>query len=141
MGDRGNIKVITGVGEPVIFYGHWSGYGLPESLQAGLIRARGTGRFANDNRWNDGPYLARCIFQAMIGEDTGNTGFAVSTVVLDNEYPIIVLDASDQTVHLADYDWQSGAMTDRDKCWPMAEVADAPDPAKLLGWHDDEAPK
>ncbi len=70
MGDRGNIIVKDG-GSKVYLYTHWSGSQLPEILKEALIKG--------EDRWDDGPYLARIIFQEMLDGDTGTTGFGISS--------------------------------------------------------------
>lgn len=73
MGDRGNI-IIEGGGtfpHPVYLYTHWSGSGIPQLLRAALKRG--------EDRWNDPAYLARVIFQGLIGKDNDITGFGIST--------------------------------------------------------------
>lgn len=89
MGDRANIVVYeqhsdASPHEAVFLYTHWSGYDLPETLKAGLARGEG--------RWDDGPYLARILFQELIGADRGTTGFGISTRMGDNSYPLLVVD-------------------------------------------------
>lgn len=95
MGDRANIVVYeaqkdASPHEAVFLYTHWSGYELPEVLKAGLARAT--------DRWDDAPYLARVLFQAMIGTDTGTTGYGISTRIGDNSYPLLVVDIARKVV-------------------------------------------
>jgi hypothetical protein len=74
MGDRGNI-IIEADGQtfpaPVYLYTHWSGSDIPKLLKAALIKGV--------SRWDDPAYLARIIFQTLIGGDKGETGFGLST--------------------------------------------------------------
>lgn len=87
MGDRGNIKV-----GKVYLYTHWGGSEITEILKSALIRGKG--------RWNDEPYLTRIIFCEMIKDDVmGDTGYGISTVICDNEYPILDVDCAKQTVN------------------------------------------
>lgn len=102
MGDRGNIVIRAdwpddlGEHEAVFLYGHWSGHDMPELLRRAL---------AKRERWTDESYLARIIFDEVIGEHQGSgTGFGISTRLTDNEYDLLVL--RDQRVYLlreADY--------------------------------------
>lgn len=94
MGDRGNIVIKDGNDDaPVWLYGHWAGHGMAAMLRTALKR---------EQRWGDAPYLARIVFCEMIkGDEGGETGFGIATRLCDNEYPILVVDASDQTVHVA----------------------------------------
>lgn len=89
MGDRGNIVVKSGT-EKAWLYSHWGGTDLPVILRDALVRGKG--------RWDDAPYLARIIFQQMIGKDDGITGYGISASVSDNEHPILVVDCGAQTV-------------------------------------------
>jgi hypothetical protein len=59
-------------------------------IAAGLARAT--------DRWDDAPYLARVLFQAMIGTDTGTTGYGISTRLGDNSYPLLVVDIARKVV-------------------------------------------
>ena len=89
MGDRANIVIRErwpadlGDSEAVFLYTHWEGTELPETLRRGLSAARG--------RWDDAPYLARILFQTMVGDNEGQTGFSISTRLTDNEYDLLVL--------------------------------------------------
>lgn len=97
MGDRGNIVIRESWPrdvrdkEAVFLYTHWQGTELPETLRVALSAARG--------RWDDGPYLARIVFETMIDKDRGGqTGFGISTQLTDNEYDLLVLHR--ETVYL-----------------------------------------
>lgn len=98
MGDRGNVVVIDGGTDltsktAVFLYTHWAGSDLPEILQAALQSEAGRGRA------NDAPYLARIIFDAMIGGDQGSeTGFGIWTSILDNEHPLLIVDTRRKVV-------------------------------------------
>ena len=85
MGDRGNIKV-----GKVYLYTHWSGSYIKEILKKALSR---------EQRWNDESYLTRIIFCEMLeGDIDGETGFGISTEIVDNEYPILEVDVENQEV-------------------------------------------
>jgi hypothetical protein len=90
MGDRANVVIRDSYRpnnnprEAVFLYSHWGGTDLPEIVREALAEAR--------NRWNDESYLARMIFDRMIGDEQGDeTGFGISTRLTDNEYDLIVL--------------------------------------------------
>jgi len=93
MGDRGNIvireepswlKPEIGSHEAVFLYGHWSGHDLPEIVRTGLTRGR--------ERWTDGQYLARIMFEELVGSARGGaTGFGIASRLHDNEYDLLVL--------------------------------------------------
>lgn len=98
MGDRANIVVIDepkdadleGKREAVFLYSHWAGSEMEDILAAGLAKGR--------ERWDDAPYLARILFQQMIDGDTGITGYGISTTLMDNEHPLLVVDVARQVV-------------------------------------------
>ncbi len=91
MGDRANVAILGAYDDqnPVFLYTHWEGYELPEVVREAL-----KGR-AGRARWNHGLYLARIVFDQMIGDRHGSeAGFGISTSPAgDIEYDIIVLDA------------------------------------------------
>jgi len=93
MGDRANI-ILKQYNEdtPLFLYTHWCGHELPRTLQEALARRQ---------RWDDPTYLARIIFDTMIGNDQGGeTGFGISTSLGDNEYNFLYVNVPEQTVSL-----------------------------------------
>lgn len=95
MGDRANMYLIDDDQQHGIYvYTHWSGYAWPEKLRSALA--------FGDDRWNDSQYLFRIIisrvFVDLVDETTGG---GVSTVIGDNEHPIIVVNMDDLTVSFA----------------------------------------
>ena len=94
MGDRGNIiiRMPDNKGQ-IVLYSHWGGHDLPFILQQALQRGK--------ERWDDPQYLSRIIFSTMIAENPeGLTGYGISTVVYDNEHPLLVVTPGQRTVHL-----------------------------------------
>jgi|SRR5688500_2167492 len=90
MGDRANIVVKDGASK-VYLYTHWSGFDLGDTLKEALERG--------EDRWNDGQYLTRIIFEEMIKEDLGsNTGYGISSVIGDGGEDYVV-DVDNQTVN------------------------------------------
>lgn len=91
MGDRANILVLDepyGEGHgPVLgtyFYTHWHGSELPQILGEALERGR--------DRWGDGSYLNRVIFETLLSNASDPlTGFGISARITDNEYPLLVV--------------------------------------------------
>lgn len=79
MGDRGNIYVADA---GVYLYTHWDGSNLPIVVKRTLQR---------EERWDDPPYLARILFQELIGDDKEATGYGISDMIGDNEHPIVEL--------------------------------------------------
>jgi hypothetical protein len=93
MGDRGNI-VIRAESETntsdVWFYTHWSGYNIKAIVALALARKQ---------RWDDPSYLARIVFDTLTaGQHGDSAGFGISTLLGDNEYPIIVINCPGQNV-------------------------------------------
>lgn len=89
MGDRGNIVVIDGKSK-VYLYTHWSRYRLQDDLADALNRG--------PDRWDDGQYLARIIFDSMTDGHQGEIGgFGISSVIADGDETFIV-DVDNQRV-------------------------------------------
>ena len=100
MGDRSNIVVVQPDNNRIFLYGHWMGD--DNYRVAGQVLSR-------QERWNDAPYLARMLFARMTaGDEEGSTGYGISTAMCDNEYPIVVIDPQNQSVHLEQYIWGDG---------------------------------
>lgn len=100
MGDRSNIVVVQPDNNRIFLYGHWMGD--DNYRVAGQVLSR-------QERWNDAPYLARMLFSLMTSHDpNSDTGFGISTSMCDNEYPIVVIDPQNQSVHLEEYIWGDG---------------------------------
>lgn len=94
MGDRANVYIREDSERGVYLYTHWAGEELARTVQTALERGKG--------RWNDSPYLARIIFCEMVsGNEHETTGFGISTMLCDNEHPIIVVDPANGIVGLA----------------------------------------
>jgi hypothetical protein len=112
MGDRGNI-IIRDHGD-VVFYAHSRGSSLPEIVQRALAR---------NERWGDGPYLARIVFCELVSPDPdGVLGFGISTVLCDNEHDLIMLDVNKQKVSTHCEDDFPGLKQPK-KSWTFAEFA------------------
>lgn len=84
MGDRVNIVIQGRDNSRVYLYSHWDGESVLKSAVAGL----------KSSRVNDEQYLARIVFQSMLGGDTGETGYGISALIGDNQYPVLVIDAA-----------------------------------------------
>lgn len=102
MGDRANVAILNmrGVNEVgrVYLYTHWDGYRLPIVVRDALKL---------EERWDDEQYLARIVFQAMLGNDTGTTGYGIGAAIGDNNYNILVLHPDTQMIHseTEDQEW------------------------------------
>jgi hypothetical protein len=87
MGDRANVYVHEGDQPGVYLYTHWSGTELPGVVQKALASEGGR------RRWDDGPYLARIVFEAMIdGSRGGESGYGIATFAPDGTDRVISLD-------------------------------------------------
>lgn len=85
MGDRSNIAIQSTYDQGtarVYLYSHWSGESIIKSALQGM----------KSGRVNDSQYLARVIFQDMLGDDKGETGYGISARIHDNSYPVLVID-------------------------------------------------
>lgn len=95
MGDRANIIVIDDRDENdnpvgVVLYTHWSGSEIKQTVKAAL---------AMGERWGDPPYLTRIIFDALRGDDTGTSGFGISSAIAtDVNHPYLVVDVPRKAV-------------------------------------------
>lgn len=96
MGDRGNIAVVQRDGGLIFLYTHWGGSSISDDLRTALARRQ---------RWDDGPYLTRIIFDEMAYEWHGTeTGFGISTDICDNEHDILVVNPNTQKVYVNAYE-------------------------------------
>lgn len=78
MGDRRNVIVEQDNGTDLVFYTHWDGSELPETLAKALKRGK--------PRWTDPTYLARIIFSEMIqGYVLDETGYGIEAVPAGSE--------------------------------------------------------
>ena len=79
----------------IYIYSHWDGGPTyKESGMAGALKDA----LSLHERWDDGPYLARIIFQAVIGDDGGPTGYGLSPYETDPEFPTITVNLEKRTV-------------------------------------------
>ena len=96
MGDRANVYIHEGDWPGVYLYTHWDGTELAQTVLQALASNAG------QHRLGDAPYLARIIFDAMVGEDQGGEGgYGISARLTDNEHPIIVIDCAARKIGLA----------------------------------------
>jgi len=97
MGDRANVLVKDSYDPGVYLYTHWGGSDLPLVLQSALSKQW---------RWDDASYLARIIFCEMIqGEERGETGYGISSVMGDGDNRVLVVDCSKQMVSYNNTQW------------------------------------
>lgn len=120
MGDRANVMIRSDYDEGVFLYTHWGGYELPQLVQSALAR---------EERWTDSSYLARIVFSAMIKDEVdGETGYGISSVIGDNEHPVIVLDCSAQKVlYISEGDARERNIANPLRSWSFAEYVTADD--------------
>ena len=111
MGDRANVKVVEG-NSKVFLYTHWRGSELPKILQQAL---------SYKERWTDNQYLARIIFQEMLGDDTGTMGFGISSTVGDGEDRVLTVNVDKQEVSVANpkitWSFEEYLSADTEKVW------------------------
>jgi len=97
MGERGNIRTVEDEHAEIWFYTHWRGYETHTIVQKALKNG--------EDRWDDAPYLRRIIFQELIGNDCGNTGFGISDSKGDDNYPDVEVNISKQTITIKEKSW------------------------------------
>lgn len=95
MGDRANVAIYDWSDDAVVLYTHWGGTELPLKVQKALAR---------EQRWDDGAYLARIVFDAMTeGEYGSETGHGIlANALSDNSWPVLVLDTKTQRIAARD---------------------------------------
>ena len=93
MGDRGEVKI-----EPmgIYLYTHWGAADLPNIVKTALLKGQ--------ERWNDPPYLARVIFQEMVGDDESITGYGIQIDHQEDVWRLITVNTDKQTVTIQDND-------------------------------------
>ena len=112
MGDRTNTVFRMADGSDIVLYQHDGGYQMMANLAAALDAAR--------NRWNDESYATRIIISNLIGEDWNQEySYGISTYIGDNEHSVPVIDFSDHTVALYDYQFMSHGCELRDQKFRM----------------------
>ena len=101
MGDRTNTVFRMADGSDVVLYQHNGGYMMMANLAAALDAAQ--------SRWSDESYCTRIMISHLIGDDWNQEyGYGINTQIMDNEHSIPVIDFSDLTVALYDYEWENG---------------------------------
>jgi len=95
MGDRGQVLILP---DKVYLYTHCTAYNLPKTVQEAL----------NHNwRWTDSEYLARIIFDTMVGNDQGNeTGFGIGSQLHTDVYRLVTVDCQNQTVKVEQVNYE-----------------------------------
>lgn len=94
MAERGNIVVrqrapFKGASH-VFLYTHYRGSELHRIAQQAVQVAQ--------PRWGDEAYFTRIVFDTLLDGERGVGGFGISTYIIDNEYPLILLDPVKQRV-------------------------------------------
>lgn len=92
MGDRANVVVIQPDNTYLYMYTHWGGSEIHKTLQRGMQFA------SKEGRLDDIQYLNRILFDSVTGLADALTGAGLSTELQDNEYPLLYVDPSKQTV-------------------------------------------
>lgn len=89
MGDRSQVHIED---SDVYLYTHWDGRVLPEVLREAL---------AVEERWGDHEYLARIIFDHMVGDGQGETtGYGIGSGQHGYVYRVAHVNCAEQTVTL-----------------------------------------
>ena len=100
MGDRTNTVFRKADGSDIVLYQHWGGENMMHNLATALDAAR--------NRWTDESYCIRIVISNLIGDDwSQELGYGISTHIMDNEHSVPVIDFSDNTVALYDFEWSN----------------------------------
>lgn len=87
MGDRAQVLIED---EGVYLYTHWNGSSLESTVKKALSRKQ---------RWDDPEYLARIIFDEMIGKDQGEeTGYGIGGEQHGDVRMLIIVNCQKQTV-------------------------------------------
>ncbi len=115
MGERGNIQV-----GKVWLYTHWRGHELKEILKSALIRGH--------SRWRDEQYLTRIIFCEMVaGDEMGCESFGIWHRMMDNNYPVLVVDVDRQQVMEYEVDMDNRKLGKRICVWSFKDFVEESD--------------
>lgn len=103
MGDRGNIKIVSGFewAPPLYFYTHWRGSELPGIVSNAMKRVKNAGRLTDES------YASRIIFDTLTeneyDESTGycSTGYGISTWRSEDASTVVTIDFKDKTVDVS----------------------------------------
>ena len=91
MGDRGQVHIKD---EGVWLYTHWEATELLDNVKRALSKRW---------RWNDPEYLARIIFDEMVGGYHGEeTGFGISTSEHSDVWIIITINCEEELISVKD---------------------------------------
>ena len=91
MGDRAQVLIED---EGIYLYTHWHGSELKEIVRKAL---------AKKWRWNDSEYLARIVFDEMVGKGQGQkTGFGIGSSKHSDIHTLIEINCKNQTVKIGD---------------------------------------
>ena len=91
MGDRAQVHIKD---EKVWLYTHWGRLSLVEDVKRALAKRL---------RWNDPEYLARIIFEEMVGDQTGTeTGFGIGCAQHGDVFDYIEINCENQTVSIVE---------------------------------------
>jgi hypothetical protein len=95
MGDRGQVQIkLGGKDKDVYLYTHWDATGLIETVKKALTKKW---------RWDDPEYLARIIFDEMVGKDQGEeTGFGIGTAKHGDIWRLIIVDVPNNKISIQD---------------------------------------
>ena len=87
MGDRGQVFIES---KGIYLYTHWGAWELIEAVKRALAKRW---------RWDDHEYLARIIFDEMIGEDfKTETGYGIGTTRHDDIWRLITITKNNKVI-------------------------------------------
>jgi len=107
MGDRAQVHIKD---VKVWLYTHWGKSTLVEDVKRALAKRL---------RWNDPEYLARIIFEEMVGDQTGTeTGFGIGCAQHGDVWDYIEINCKDQIVSIVEtkYDSETNEINSIDAC-------------------------
>ena len=97
MGERGEVKIIEDDEHCFYLYAHWGASSLVNTVRDAMMTKEGR------NRLDDPEYLARIIFEHMIGDERGTeTGFGITALEHDDAKLAIILDFEKKSVTIHD---------------------------------------
>lgn len=99
--EDGDTKMLEDV-NVIYLYSHWGGdeQYKDSSMALGLKRA-----LERKERWDDESYLARIIFESVIGDEIGTaTGYGLAPYEVDPEFPTITVNLHLRTVDGMSYE-------------------------------------
>lgn len=101
MGDRGQVYVRSWGGKSGVYlYTHYGASSLDKDVERAIAKGW---------RWDDPDYLARIIFDEMVGKDGWGeeTGYGIGTQKAGDIWRLVTVDCKKQTVTVEDESYQN----------------------------------